>query len=305
MKITLITVSYNSAATIGDTLRSVAEQTHPDIEHIVIDGGSKDGTLDIVREQGQRVSLCVSEPDRGIYDGMNKGLRRASGEFVGFLNADDVLADPEAIARMASLLERSPQADALYADLVYVKADDLRAVVRHWHSGVFARASLRRGWMPPHPTFYLRRSRLADIGEFDIRLRIAADYDFMLRLSYVAEVGHWPYIIYEYGEHEASLTSTRPMEHLQAIGRMFEKHRRLGLASRRDLSDLAVQISGTSRRRGQCWNGVRFGIKAICVWPFNWRAYRSTLFAFVVGARRGWGSARVPGAGLAPDKSSS
>lgn len=181
MKITLITVSYNSAATIGDTLRSVAEQTHPDIEHIVIDGGSKDGTLDIVREQGQRVSLCVSEPDRGIYDGMNKGLRRASGEFVGFLNADDVLADPEAIARMASLLERSPQADALYADLVYVKADDLQAVVRHWHSGVFARASLRRGWMPPHPTFYLRRSRLADIGEFDIRLRIAADYDFMLR----------------------------------------------------------------------------------------------------------------------------
>lgn len=181
MKITLITVSYNSAATIGDTLRSVVEQTHPDIEHIVIDGGSKDGTLDIVRDQGSRVSLCLSEPDRGIYDGMNKGLQRAGGEFVGFLNADDVLADPDAIARMVHLLKQSPQADAVYSDLVYVKVDDLQSVIRHWHSGDFTRASLKRGWMPPHPTFYLRRSRLVDVGEFDIRLRIAADYDFMLR----------------------------------------------------------------------------------------------------------------------------
>lgn len=181
MKITLITVSYNSAATIGDTLRSVEEQTHPDIEHIVIDGGSKDGTLEIVQRLGQRVSRCVSEPDRGIYDGMNKGLRQATGEFVGFLNADDVLADPDAIARMARLLQQQPGADAVYSDLVYVKADDLQSVIRHWSSGHFVPASLRRGWMPPHPTFYLRRSRLADIGEFDTGLRIAADYDFMLR----------------------------------------------------------------------------------------------------------------------------
>lgn len=179
MKITIITVAYNSAATIADTLASVAAQTHSDIEHIVIDGGSTDGTLDIVRRNGTRVARWMSEPDRGIYDAMNKGLALATGDMVGMLNADDVLDDKEAVHRIA--LAAASGSDVVYADLVYVRADDLGHVVRQWNSGIFRPSRLRFGWMPPHPTFYVRRALLSEVGHFDTNLRIAADYDFMLR----------------------------------------------------------------------------------------------------------------------------
>ena len=178
MKLSIITVSYNSAATIGDTLRSVAAQTHPDIEHIVVDGDSTDATLDVVRAEGRHLARVLSEPDRGIYDAMNKGLRLASGDFVGFLNADDMLATPHTAARIA---DAASTADAVYGDLVYVHQDRPQAVLRYWSSGAFSPARLRFGWMPPHPTLYLRRSVQQALGEFDLRLRIAADYDFMLR----------------------------------------------------------------------------------------------------------------------------
>jgi glycosyltransferase len=180
MKISIVTVSHNSASTIADTLRSVAEQSHSGIEHIVVDGNSTDGTLGIVQREGSHVASVLSEPDRGIYDAMNKGLRLASGDFVGFLNSDDVLADRDALARLADTVQRSG-ADVVFGNLVYVRPDDLGAVVRHWQCGEFSHRSLRFGWMPPHPTFYVRRSLLAEIGEFDTTLRIAADYDFMLR----------------------------------------------------------------------------------------------------------------------------
>jgi glycosyltransferase len=178
MKVTIITVSYNSAATIADTLASVAAQTHPDIEHVVIDGRSRDATMDIVRRHGH-VSHAVSEPDGGIYDAMNKGLALARGDLVGFLNADDVLAGPDAVARLVDAAQ--PDRDIVYADLVYVRENDLQHVVRHWRSGAYRRGALRTGWMPPHPTFYVRRELLRDVGGFDTRLRIAADYDHMLR----------------------------------------------------------------------------------------------------------------------------
>lgn len=179
MKITVITVCFNSAATISDALDSVALQTHPDVEHIVIDGGSTDGTQAIVRSRGSNIAKFVSEADHGIYDAMNKGLRLATGDMVGFLNADDVFATPSALSLVEAAAKQS--VDAVYGDLVYVRSDDLSAVIRHWHSGAYVRARLRRGWMPPHPTFYVRRARLEQIGLFDSRLRIAADYDFMLR----------------------------------------------------------------------------------------------------------------------------
>lgn len=179
MKISIITVSYNSAGTIADALRSVREQSHPDIEHIVIDGGSTDGTQAAVQANGSRVAQFVSERDGGIYDAMNKGLRRATGDYVGFLNADDVLADPDAIAAIARAAQEQP--DAIYGDLVYVAQDDLKRVVRSWKSGAFNRASLKFGWMPPHPTFYVRRNSAQASSGFDASLKIAADYDFMLR----------------------------------------------------------------------------------------------------------------------------
>lgn len=180
MKISIVTVCFNSAATIGDTLRSVATQRHPDIEHIVIDGASTDATLDVVRREGGHVARVVSEPDRGIYDAMNKGLRLATGEYIGFLNADDLLADRDALTRLA-VTAQSKGADAVFSDLEYVRPDDVSSVVRYWACGEFSRRRLQQGWMPPHPTFYVRRSLLAEIGEFDTGLRIAADYDFILR----------------------------------------------------------------------------------------------------------------------------
>lgn len=193
MKISVITVTYNSAATLADTLRSVACQDHPEVEHIIIDGASTDGTLDLVRREGAHVARVVSERDRGIYDAMNKGLRLATGELVGFLNADDLFADPQVLSRIAAAAAGG--ADAVYGDLVYVAEADTSRVIRWWRSGSFAPEQLRAGWMPPHPTFYLRRSAMVGDG-FDTSLRIAADYEFMLRqltrpgvrLAYVPEV---------------------------------------------------------------------------------------------------------------------
>jgi glycosyltransferase len=181
MKITVVTVAYNSAATIADTLRSVAAQAHPDIEHIVIDGASKDDTLEIVRREGAHVARVVSEPDKGIYDAMNKGLALATGHFVGFLNADDLFADAQAVSRIAQAAAR-PGTDAVFGDLVYVREQDTDKVVRWWKSGEFDRSRLGFGWMPPHPTFYVRRGLTAQTGGgFDAGFRISADYEFMLR----------------------------------------------------------------------------------------------------------------------------
>ncbi|MDT9001256.1 glycosyltransferase family 2 protein [Paucibacter sp. APW11] len=178
MKISIITVSYNSAASIGDTLRSVASQSHPDIEHIVVDGGSTDGTQSLLRQEGRHLARWISEPDRGIYDAMNKGLAMATGDLIGFLNADDMFAEASTVTQIAKTAE---DADVIYGDLVYVSANDTRQVVRMWRSGRFSRLQLKFGWMPPHPTFYVRRSVLEKVGRFDTALRIAADYDFMLR----------------------------------------------------------------------------------------------------------------------------
>jgi glycosyltransferase len=181
IKITVITVCFNSAATIAQTLDSIAGQSHPAIEHIVIDGGSTDDTINIIGHLGKHVVHLLSEPDRGIYDAMNKGLGLASGDLVGFLNADDTFAHHDVVASLALAAHKNPTADAVYGDLVYVREDKPNRTLRHWRSGEFTRERLRYGWMPPHPTFYLRSKRLPDVGRFDDTLKISADYDFMLR----------------------------------------------------------------------------------------------------------------------------
>lgn len=184
--ITVITVSYNSATTIAETLRSVAGQTWGAIEHIVIDGGSTDGTQELVRQYGRANVVLVSEPDKGIYDAMNKGLMLASGGWIGFLNADDVFATPEVVRDLVATIEHT-SADAVYGDLEFVDRIESKRVVRRWQSGPFVPAQLRKGWMPPHPTFYVRRMLVQRLGGFDAQFRIAADYDFMLR--YLNEPG--------------------------------------------------------------------------------------------------------------------
>jgi glycosyltransferase involved in cell wall biosynthesis len=177
VKISVITVSFNAARTIGHTLESALAQTHPDKELLVIDGGSKDETVAVVRSFGERVRL-ISEPDRGLYDAMNKGLRLFSGDAVGFLNADDRYQDDRVLADIADSLE---QADIVYGDLDFVDSHDGGKVVRSWRGRPFERGAFRRGWMPPHPTFYVRRSVTEAVGAFDLDMKISADYDFMLR----------------------------------------------------------------------------------------------------------------------------
>jgi glycosyltransferase involved in cell wall biosynthesis len=194
MKISIVTVAWNAAATIEDTLRSVAAQTHGDIEHIVIDGGSTDDTMAIVA-RFPHVARVVSERDRGIYDGMNKGLRLATGDAVGFLNSDDFYCREDAVALIAKGLEESG-ADAVTGAIAVIDRHDSAKVVRYYPSTGFRKWMLRFGHMPPHPTLYIRREMLAKIGEFDHELRIGADFDMIVRMYLAgARVHAMPYTL--------------------------------------------------------------------------------------------------------------
>jgi glycosyltransferase len=213
----IITATRNSAATIAGCLASVRSQTLP-VEHIIIDGASTDGTLEIVSPLTLHPSpftRVISEPDRGIYDAMNKGIQLATGEVIGILNSDDMYAGPEVLAKVAALFE-DPSVEACYGDLVYVKEAGAGhwalgtgensspvtvhrsplAVVRYWKSGYFSTDRFYWGWMPPHPTFFVRRSVYEKYGVFNLTLGSAADYELMLRFllrhrinaAYVPEV---------------------------------------------------------------------------------------------------------------------
>lgn len=186
MKISVITVAYNSAKTIADTLDAVAVQTHTDIEHLVIDGASKDGTVEIVRSHANPQIRLISEPDKGIYDAMNKGLAQATGDVVGFLNSDDFYADAAVLAKIVSVFQ-DLAVDACYADLVYVSQDN-RRVVRYWKSKPFAKGDFAKGWCPAHPTFYVRRSVVERLGFFDQSYKLAADAEFMMRCLECAQI---------------------------------------------------------------------------------------------------------------------
>ena len=180
MKITVITVCYNSAGTIGDTLRSVREQTYKNIEHIIVDGGSTDRTLAVVATEGAHVAKIVSEKDNGIYDAMNKGIALGSGEIIGFINADDFYATSAVLATVAAAFEACG-ADSCYGDLCYVSQTDPSRVVRYWRSKDFVSGSFESGWCPPHPTFFVRRSIYQKLGGFDLDFKIAADFELMAR----------------------------------------------------------------------------------------------------------------------------
>lgn len=187
MKISVITAVYNNRTTLADALDSALAQDHPDTELIIVDGASTDGTLEVIRGYAGRLARVVSEPDHGIYDALNKGLRLATGDAVGFLHSDDAFADDRVLSRIAAALA-DPGVDACYGDLRYVRQDDPGRVVRHWRAGSYHPRLLARGWMPPHPTFYARRTVYQRLGGFDTRYRIAADYDCLLRFLGAGQV---------------------------------------------------------------------------------------------------------------------
>jgi glycosyltransferase involved in cell wall biosynthesis len=179
LKITVITVCYNSAATIADTLKAVSQQSYQDFEHLIFDGASTDGTLDIIRQWTGHPVVLTSEPDNGIYDAMNKGLARASGDVIGFLNADDFYADISVLDKIACAFQ-DEQIEACFGDLVYVSKDNLR-LIRNWKSRPFVKGAFANGWCPAHPTFYIRNSALARCGVFDLSFKLASDVEFMMR----------------------------------------------------------------------------------------------------------------------------
>ncbi len=193
--LSLITVSYNSAATVRDTIESVLAQDYPNLEYIVIDGASTDGSADIIRSYQDRIAHVVVEPDRGIYDAMNKGLRLASGDIIGFINSDDFYPHAGVISRAVDEFT-DERIDACWGDLCYVDPDNTTQVVRYWKSSAFRSGSFRRGWCPPHPTFFVRRRVYDRYGMFDERYRIASDIELMMRFlevhairaSYIPEV---------------------------------------------------------------------------------------------------------------------
>lgn len=178
---TIITAVYNRASEIAGCLHSVANQTYPDVEHLVIDGASTDGTLEVIGSNAHDRMTMVSEPDEGIYDALNKGIRRASGEIVGLLHSDDVFSEDTVIEQVARSFTED-EVDCVYGDLDYVSAENPMRVVRRWRAGLFRRNRLRFGWMPPHPTLFVRKSLLEQCGLYDTSYRIAADYKLILTL---------------------------------------------------------------------------------------------------------------------------
>lgn len=180
LTISVITACFNSQATIGEAIATLKCQRWPHIEHVVIDGASTDATVAVAKQTLGQGDVLISEPDRGIYDALNKGIDRASGSVVGFLHSDDLYAHENVLANVAACF-KDPSVGAVYGDLQYVNAADTERVIRHWTSGNFSQKKLRRGWMPPHPTFFMRRELYRELGGFNLGYRIAGDYEALLR----------------------------------------------------------------------------------------------------------------------------
>lgn len=186
MKISIITAVFNRVETIAESVRSVQTQSWNSVEHVIVDGGSTDGTLQVLQTclgsplRAGYQTLWSSEPDLGIYDALNKGMARSTGDVIGLMHSDDFFADSEVLASVAAAFF-DPTVDAVYGDLDYVAKNDTKRVIRRWRSGAYCPVKLAYGWMPPHPTLFIRRSVIDSWGGFDTTFRIAADYDVILR----------------------------------------------------------------------------------------------------------------------------
>lgn len=181
VQVSVVTACYNSAKTIGTTIHSVNAQSYANIEHVFIDGGSTDDTLNVISASARKNHSVLSESDDGIYDALNKGVQRATGDVVGFLHADDFYTDDSVVETIADCFSR-PEVQAVYGDLQYVSQSETDKVIRSWNTKVFSQGRLKRGWMPPHPTLYVRKEWYERIGGFDTQYRIAADYLSILQL---------------------------------------------------------------------------------------------------------------------------
>jgi len=222
MKVSIITSVYNNKETIEDAINSVLSQSYKNIEYIVVDGGSRDGTLDVIEKYKDKICTFISEPDKGIYDGLNKGVALATGDVVAFLHSDDIYASNDIIKEIVAEFISSG-ADGVYGDLVYTPKEDTSKVLRYWKSKKFNISLLKQGWMPAHPTLFLKKSVYDAHGKFDLSFKIAGDYDFMLRvLSAGIKVSYLPQVFYKMrvgGESNKSLKNIilKSKEDLRAL----------------------------------------------------------------------------------------
>ena len=187
MKISIITATFNSAESIKDCIKSVNYQTYNNIEHIIIDGASKDNTLGIINSIPNRVTTIVSEPDKGIYDAMNKGIMAATGDIIGILNSDDFFTSTDVIYTIVKEFEESG-IDALYGDVHFVNPDNLKKTVRYYSSAIFRPSLFRFGFMPAHPSFYMKKSCYEKFGLYSLDYKIASDYDLLIRYLYLHKI---------------------------------------------------------------------------------------------------------------------
>jgi len=183
LKVSIITVTYNSAKYVDDCINSIIRQNYKNIEYIVIDGGSNDGTVDIIKKYSSYITKWISEEDNGMYDALNKGMVLATGDVVGILNSDDVLASADVISEIVKCFQQN-NVDSLYGDLVYVDPFDLQKVLRFWKGLPYDRRRFKYGWMPAHPTFYIRRQLIEKFGGYESHYFTAADFEFMARYLY-------------------------------------------------------------------------------------------------------------------------
>lgn len=191
MKISLITITYNSDKTLADTIRSVISQTYPNIEYIIVDGASKDNTVSIIKEYEPLFNSrmkWISEPDKGLYDAMSKGIRMATGDIVGILNSDDFFTSNDILQKVADTFLKDTKLDAVYGDVHFVHPSNLNKCVRYYSSKVFKRSLMKLGFMPAHPSFYIRKECFEKYGMYKTDYKIAADFEFLLRVIYKAKI---------------------------------------------------------------------------------------------------------------------
>lgn len=233
MKVSVITATWNSGKTLRTTLDSVLNQSYPDIEHIIVDGGSTDNTMEIIREYEPRYNgrlRYISEPDKGLYDAMNKGIRMATGEVVGILNSDDFYTSSDVVEKLEKELATN-RVDAVYGDIHFVDGNDLGKCVRYYSSRLFNRSWMRLGFMPAHPSFYCRKIIYDKYGGFDLSYKIASDFECLLRFIFVHKI-QTTYIPMDFVTMRTGGTSTSGFaNHKQIISDHQKAFKRNGIYS--------------------------------------------------------------------------
>jgi glycosyltransferase involved in cell wall biosynthesis len=183
LKVSIITITYNSAKTLDETIKSVLEQSYDGLDYIIIDGKSEDDTVEIIKSYGDKISKYISEKDSGIYDAMNKGVSLAKGDIIGFINSDDKLNSKDCVSEIVKVFQLY-NCDVVYGDKIYTESGNTNKVIRYWRAGEYDKSNFRKGWMPPHLSTYIRSSFYATYGKFRTDFKIAADYELMFRFMY-------------------------------------------------------------------------------------------------------------------------